>query len=94
MLEFVPAQEDNADTQLVDESEEPYEFSVRSNAEMGTQVGVVNLEGAEDDEEIDLISNSRVFNVAPRMVEGAGGAKSTMQAVVTVGGDLSGFVGV
>ena len=80
-------------TQLLDESEEPYEFSVRSNAAAGTQVGVVVLRGAEDDEEIDIISDSNSFNVAPRMIGPVGGGKSTMQAVVTVNGDLRSLVG-
>ena len=67
-----------------------HSFAVRSAASSGTQVGVIDIAGADRDETIDIISDSNNFDVAPRRVGGA-----DMQAVITVasGADLASLIG-
>ena len=48
----------------------PYSFSLRSNASMGTQAGVIGVDGSAAGEDVDVIvrgSGSGVFTAEPRM---------------------------
>ena len=79
-------------------ADNPYAFSVRSNAAASTQVGVIGIggargqtaEGAGDEEVVDVIvSGSRMFTAEPRKV-----GASYQQVIITVAGDLSNAAGM
>ena len=50
-------------------ADKPYSFSIRSNASDGTQAGVIQLDGAADAEDVDVIvRGSTPFKAEPRKV--------------------------
>ena len=67
VLEFAPA--GIAATDPDGSADKPYSYSIRSNAEMGRQAGVIVLMGAADAEDVDVIvRGGGPFTAVPRKV--------------------------